>query len=113
MHRPDGLAAHLLTPGSRSGGAGVALPKSDCPPTVARSPCGRAQVGHSLRAEFEGAGSRTAAHELLLDYVARPLSAHAVLNAFDPDWRERYHADGRFAVEVAEDGNLSIVERKG
>jgi hypothetical protein len=51
--------------------------------------------------------------ELLLDYVARPLSAHAVLNAFDPDWRERYPADGRVAVEVAEDGNLSIVEREG
>jgi transcriptional regulator with XRE-family HTH domain len=51
--------------------------------------------------------------ELLLDYVARSLSAQTVLNAFDPDWRERYPADGRFAVEVAKDGNLSIVEREG
>lgn len=51
--------------------------------------------------------------DLLLEFAASPLSAHAVLNAFDPDRRERYPADGRFAVEVADDGDLSIVEHEG
>lgn len=50
--------------------------------------------------------------ELLLDFAARRLTAHAVLDAFDSDWRERHLADARFAVEVAEDGAVSIVERE-
>ncbi len=51
--------------------------------------------------------------ELLLDFAARRVSAHAVLDAFNPEWREQHAADGRFTVAVAEDGNLSIVEREG
>lgn len=50
--------------------------------------------------------------ELLLDFAARRLGAHAVLDAFDANWRERHLADMRFAVEVAEDGDVSIVERE-
>lgn len=50
--------------------------------------------------------------ELLLDFAARRLSAHAVLDDFEPDWCERHPADGRFAVEVAGDGDVSIVERE-
>lgn len=51
--------------------------------------------------------------DLLLDFAAGLLSAHAVLNAFDPEWRDGYRVDERFAVEVADDGDLSIVEREG
>jgi len=48
----------------------------------------------------------------LLDLVAGRLTAHGVLDAYAPDWRVRYAPDGRFAVEAAEDGNLSLVERE-
>jgi hypothetical protein len=48
---------------------------------------------------------------ILLDHVSGHLAAHAMLDAFAPDWRERYARDARFTVEDAGDGHLSIVER--
>ncbi|HEY5342866.1 MAG TPA: hypothetical protein VIJ66_04320 [Solirubrobacteraceae bacterium] len=48
---------------------------------------------------------------LLLDHVAGHLGAHAMLDAFDDRWRERYARDQTFVVEDAGDGHLSIVER--
>lgn len=51
--------------------------------------------------------------ELLLDFAARRLSSHAVLDAFDKDWREHHPADRRFAVVVADDDSLTVIEREG
>lgn len=47
--------------------------------------------------------------DLLLDVVDLRLTERAVLDLFDPEWRERYRSD--FQVFEASDGNLSIRKR--
>lgn len=48
---------------------------------------------------------------LLLDHAAGHMGAHAMLDAFEPDWRNRYGRDTAFQVVDAGDGDLSIIER--
>jgi transcriptional regulator with XRE-family HTH domain len=47
----------------------------------------------------------------LLEHAGGHLRAHAMLDQFDPDWREHYARDVAFEVVEAEDGHLSITER--
>jgi uncharacterized protein (DUF2384 family) len=47
----------------------------------------------------------------LLDLAGGRTGAHAVLDAFDPRWRERYAPDTTFEVVDGGDGHLSISER--
>ncbi len=49
--------------------------------------------------------------DLLVQLATGRVRAHAVLEAFDADWRTRYAADERFDVRPATDGGFSIVER--
>jgi len=49
--------------------------------------------------------------DLLFEFAGRRMGAHAVLDAFDPEWRTGYVTDERFAVVQAPDGHPSIVER--
>lgn len=45
---------------------------------------------------------------LLFDHAGRRLTPHAVLDAFDNDWRSRYAVDDRFEVVIAPDGEPAI-----
>lgn len=49
--------------------------------------------------------------ELLIDFAGRRQTAHAVLDAFDLDWRNRYAVDDRFEVVRAPDGDLSLIQK--
>jgi hypothetical protein len=53
-----------------------------------------------------------AAHrrDLLVDLASRRQGSHALLDAFDPQWRTTYATDDRFAIVRAPDGELSIRE---
>jgi transcriptional regulator with XRE-family HTH domain len=50
--------------------------------------------------------------DLLFEIVGQRLTPHQVLEAFDPDWRQNYVRDDRFAVVEAPDGEMAMVERR-
>lgn len=50
-------------------------------------------------------------YELLLDLAGLRRAPHEVLVAFDPGWRGKYGVDERYEVELAADGQPSIVFR--
>jgi len=50
--------------------------------------------------------------ELLFDHVAGHLTAHGMLDRYEPTWRTSHAPDERFTVEPAPDGNLSIIENE-
>lgn len=50
--------------------------------------------------------------DLLVDFASRRQGAHAVLDAYDAQWRTRYAIDSRFAVVRAPDGELSLAEKQ-
>ncbi|MEJ7569309.1 MAG: helix-turn-helix transcriptional regulator [Gaiellaceae bacterium] len=58
-------------------------------------------------ADLYAAGRR----DLLVDFASRRQGAHAILDAYDPDWRARHLVDDRFEVVPAPDGELSLVEK--
>jgi len=47
---------------------------------------------------------------ILLDWASGRLTAEAMLDAFDKDWRSHYATDERFALALADDGQPVIVE---
>ncbi|MDP9276120.1 MAG: hypothetical protein M3O99_11070 [Chloroflexota bacterium] len=51
--------------------------------------------------------------DLLVDFASRRQGAHAVLDAYDAEWRTRYAVDSRFEVVRAPDGELSLAEKPG
>jgi hypothetical protein len=51
--------------------------------------------------------------DLLVDFASRRQGAHAVLDAYDGEWRTRYAVDSRFEVVRAPDGELSLAEKPG
>lgn len=51
--------------------------------------------------------------DLIFELAGRRTNPHAVLDAYEPDWRTRYGVDDRFGVVEAPDGQLSIVQRGG
>ena len=50
--------------------------------------------------------------DLLFELVGARLSAHHVLDAYDPNWRSMYRVDDRFTVELGVDGVPVVAERR-
>lgn len=49
--------------------------------------------------------------DLLVDLASLRQGSHAVLDAFEPEWRTRYAVDDRFSIVRAPDGELSLWEK--
>jgi transcriptional regulator with XRE-family HTH domain len=49
--------------------------------------------------------------DLLLERAFERMTAYQLLDQFDADWRRQHAADDRFTKRVADDGNVTLVER--